>query len=271
MKDWADVEHPSCVGTPRIACLVPSITELLFSLGLGAHVVARTGFCIHPREGVAHVAKVGGTKDVNVKKLLGLAPTHVIVNIDENRVALLDQLAAAGPPQAPRVIVTHPVAPVDNIRLYGLLGSIFNCQHAADTLIHAFQDALTAAQLATRDLPREPVLYIIWKEPWMTVSADTYIARTLATLGWDCIAPDSSTVRYPTLAETDGVWHTVHRVFLSSEPYAFTADDAKAVQTLAPQAAVGVMDGEATSWYGSRAIAGLRTLQSLRLQLVKST
>ena len=47
---------------PRIASLVPSLTELLFALDLGAHVVARTGFCVHPRD-ARRVPKVGGTKD----------------------------------------------------------------------------------------------------------------------------------------------------------------------------------------------------------------
>ena len=33
---------------PRIASLVPSLTELLVALGLGSNLVARPGFCIHP-------------------------------------------------------------------------------------------------------------------------------------------------------------------------------------------------------------------------------
>ena len=62
------------VTSPRIASLVPSLTELLFELGLGPWLVARTGFCIHPREAVAALPKVGGTKDVNLAKLRRLAP-----------------------------------------------------------------------------------------------------------------------------------------------------------------------------------------------------
>ena len=38
--DWAGVAHPPAGAAPRIACLVPSITELLFALGLGNRVVA---------------------------------------------------------------------------------------------------------------------------------------------------------------------------------------------------------------------------------------
>ena len=68
----------------RIVSLVPSITELLCELGLAAQLVGRTGFCIHPAASVAGIPKIGGTKDVNIDKIRALAPTHLVVNIDEN-------------------------------------------------------------------------------------------------------------------------------------------------------------------------------------------
>ena len=77
---------------PRIASLVPSLTELVCSLGLGARLVARTGFCIHPFAELSAVPKVGGTKDVNLEKLRRLAPTHVLVNVDENRLETVTAL-----------------------------------------------------------------------------------------------------------------------------------------------------------------------------------
>ena len=43
-------QHCRAIDSPRIVSLVPSITELLFELGLGDKVVGRTGFCIHPKE-----------------------------------------------------------------------------------------------------------------------------------------------------------------------------------------------------------------------------
>ena len=48
-------------------------------------LVGRTGFCIHPKQALKAVPKVGGTKSVNLEKIRRLAPTHVIVNVDENR------------------------------------------------------------------------------------------------------------------------------------------------------------------------------------------
>ena len=90
--------------TPRIASLVPSITELLVDLGLAPWIVARTGFCIHPREVVRTIPKVGGTKYVQLEKLERLAPTHVVVNVDENTRETVEALRRF----VPEVVVTHP-------------------------------------------------------------------------------------------------------------------------------------------------------------------
>ncbi|MES2118058.1 MAG: helical backbone metal receptor, partial [Pseudomonadota bacterium] len=74
----------------RIVSLVPSLTELLCELGLAGRIVGRTGFCIHPAEVVQAIPKIGGTKDVNLDKIRKLAPTHLVVNIDENEKPTVD-------------------------------------------------------------------------------------------------------------------------------------------------------------------------------------
>jgi hypothetical protein len=58
----------------------------------------------------------------------------------------------------------------------------------------------------------------------------------------------------------------VQRVFLSSEPYRFRERDLAALRTLPAmrEKAVALIDGEMTSWYGSRAIAGMDYLRRLR-------
>ena len=105
----------------RIVSLVPSLTELVFDLGLGDRLVGRTGFCVHPHEALRGVPKVGGTKDVKLERIRELAPTHVLVNMDENRRETVDALAAF----VPHIVVTHPNTPQDNLPLFALLGGIF--------------------------------------------------------------------------------------------------------------------------------------------------
>ena len=120
LRDAAGTLHAAAPDA-RIVSLVPSITELLFDLGLGDRVVGRTGFCVHPRPAVRDVPKVGGTKDVKLDALRALAPTHVIVNVDENEASTVDELRRF----VPHIVVTHPNAPGDNLALYALLGGMF--------------------------------------------------------------------------------------------------------------------------------------------------
>jgi ABC-type Fe3+-hydroxamate transport system substrate-binding protein len=247
--------------TPRIISLVPSITELLCELGLAPLLVGRTGFCIHPAEVVAAVPKIGGTKDINIDKVRALAATHLVVNIDENEKPAVELLAQF----VPNVIVTHPQTPHDNPGLYRLLGGIFGAQSQAELLCAQFESEL--ALLRARQWPSQQVLYCIWKEPWMTVSADTYIAGMLAEIGWQqCdVAPTvASSVRYPAFAWTPALLQQVDRILLSSEPYRFTAAHAADLQQQTGKP-VQLVDGEMLSWYGSRAIDGLRYLRHLAL------
>jgi ABC-type Fe3+-hydroxamate transport system substrate-binding protein len=256
--DWMGVAHPPAGTGPRIASLVPSLTELLFALGLGAHVVARTGFCVHPREGVAGVPKIGGTKDPDLARLRAIGPTHLVVNVDENRRETVDAARVF----VPHIVVTHPADPTDNPRLYRLFGAIFGRRREAGELSRAFGAALAALDAAVGTLPRERVLYLIWRRPWMTVARDTYVGATLARAGFDTV-PAQATRRYPEIADDDAAWRDADRILLSSEPYAFRERDARELGARHARPAQ-LVDGEWTSWYGPRAIEGLAALARFR-------
>jgi ABC-type Fe3+-hydroxamate transport system substrate-binding protein len=263
--DAAGTRHVAVTTQPRIVSLVPSITELVCELGLGGALVGRTGFCIHPRATVRHIPKVGGTKDVNLARIRELAPTHVIVNIDENAKPAVDELARF----VPHIIVTHPLAPRDNLALYRLLGGIFGCAARARQLCGEFERVYAEVATACAALPRQTVLYLIWRKPWMTVARDTYISRTLAHAGWDTL-PANAPVRYPELELDAEVLADCDHVLLSTEPYRFRERDVAAVRQLLPpdaRCSVRLIDGEMTSWYGNRAIAGLDYLARLRRAL----
>ncbi len=265
LVDAIDTRHFAVTAPPRIVSLVPSITELLCDLGLADALVGRTGFCIHPRGIVRDIPKVGGTKDVDVARIRELAPTHVVVNIDENEKPAVEELARF----VPHVIVTHPLAPRDNPALYRLLGGIFRREKNAEALCMEFARAYDETAVACTAMPRQNVLYLIWRKPWMTVARDTYISRTLALVGWDTLPADAR-VRYPALELDAPLLANIDHVLLGSEPYRFRERDIDAVQKLLPPGArcsVRLIDGEITSWYGSRAIRGVRELGRLRESL----
>ncbi|MCM5682611.1 helical backbone metal receptor [Schlegelella sp. S2-27] len=248
----------------RIASLVPSVTELLAALGLAPWLVARTGFCIHPREVLAAVPKVGGTKDVNLPKLRRLAPTHVIVNVDENKRATVEALREF----VPHVVVTHPCAPHDNLALYrqmaACFGDVDGVLERGAALGRALEEQLQLT--SARTWPRRQVLYCIWREPWMTVARDTYISRMLALVNWHTLPAVEGgahgAARYPAFSGSEPWLAEVDEVLLSSEPYRFGQAHADEVRRWLGRD-VRLVDGELLSWYGPRAAAGVGYLREL--------
>jgi ABC-type Fe3+-hydroxamate transport system substrate-binding protein len=259
LRDASGTLHCPAQGTPRIVCLVPSITELVCGLGLAHLLVGRTGFCVHPRAMVKSVPKVGGTKDVDIDKVRALRPTHAILNIDENTQPVAEALGRF----VPHLVVTHPMAPLDNLVLYRLIGGLFGRMEEAEALCTRFKAAHDA--LASARLPPLKTLYLIWKDPWMTVSRDTYVSRTLALAGVETL-PETALRRYPEFTLCAPWVSDVETLLLASEPYAFREKHVTELGRLPAFAGkpIHLIDGEMTSWYGSRAIEGLAYLREFR-------
>ena len=180
----------------------------------------------------------------------------MILNIDENEKPLAEALARF----VPHMVVTHPLAPEDNPALYRLIGGMFGRRAEAEALCARFEAARAAA--ASIAWPQRKVLYLIWKGPWMTVARDTYISRTLGLFGMHTL-PETALARYPEFTLEEDFVREAELVLLSSEPYMFRQ---KHVAELARRPEISgepvkLIDGEMTSWYGSRAIAGLEYLR----------
>jgi ABC-type Fe3+-hydroxamate transport system substrate-binding protein len=260
-RDAAGTLHARAQASVRIVSLVPSLTELVCDLGLADRLVGRTGFCVHPRDALRRVPKLGGTKDVDLARLRALAPTHVLLNIDENERQTADALAQF----VPHLIVTHPLDPLDNPSLYRLIGGIFDREAQAEALCARLLETHAALVRAACAWPRRRVLYLIWKDPWMTIARDTYISRTLALAGWDT-EPAEAAARYPEVQLDSALLREVDVVLLASEPYRFRERDVAALRAL-PECRgkeLTLIDAEMTSWYGSRAIAGMEYLRRFR-------
>jgi ABC-type Fe3+-hydroxamate transport system substrate-binding protein len=262
--DATGAVHAPAGPAPRIACFVPSITELIVDLGLADRLVARTQFCIHPAAAMAAIPAVGGTKKASLPKLRALAPTHAILNVEENT----REMDAAMREFVPHVVVTYPRRPEDNAALYRLIGGLFGREREAEALVARFESAMAALRAATAGAPPRRVLYLIWKEPWMTISRGNYIAETLALLNWHPVVHADDTA-YPEAPITADLLAATDLVLFSSEPYAFGAADLDefAARYGCARAKLHLVDGEYCSWYGSRAIPAMRYLAELAARI----
>lgn len=253
--------HDPALGPVRIISLVPSLTELLFALDLQDQLVGRTAFCIEPAGRVETIPVVGGTKTSELATLMALDPSHVLVNVDETPKELASQISAAGV----IVVVTHPNTPADNVALYQLIGGLFQRRKLTATLVADLQGELRQTAI----WPERRVLYLIWKRPWMTVSQNTYIASMLALFGMRTVCHDPQR-RYPEVTIDAALLAETDLVLFSTEPFPFATKhrDAFARQfQIDGQPRLLAIDGKMVSWYGSRAIDGLRYLRSFAAQL----
>lgn len=236
----------------RVISLVPSLTETL--LDCGVEVVGRTRFCIHPADTVSDIPVVGGTKEVNWDTCRGLAPDLVVMDREENTREMADACPFAWH-------ATH-VTSVDSVgdELAALAGRIDN--HRLRELADGWR-ALAALPPATfsgwQALPgfRQPIgqqaieadriEYMIWRDPWMAISDQTFIGSMLGRVGLGNLLVHRRDP-YPDLSGDD-LPHDDTFYLFSSEPFPFERYVAE-LQTLGFNGAL--VDGEFYSWFGSR-------------------
>ncbi|MGF1533021.1 MAG: ABC transporter substrate-binding protein [Bernardetiaceae bacterium] len=232
-----------CPAPPqRIVSLVPSLTELLFDLGAGGWVVARTNFCVHPREQLHQKPSIGGTKNPKLDRILNLRPDLVIANKEENQKTDIEALRAAGLP----VWVTDIQDLPDNQHFIHRLGDALDRKDAAAALIQSIKTAFDCLPTYTRLLP---CLYLIWQKPYMAAGKDTFIDAMMSRAGLQNVLAQS---RYPVLSIEEMQNLHPEVILLSSEPYPFKDKHVAAFQGLFPHAHIRLADGELFSWYGSR-------------------
>ncbi len=237
----------------RIICLVPSLTELLFDLGLGDQIVGRTRFCIHPKEAVESADIVGGTKNPNIERIKELRPDLIILNKEENRkedAELLEQIAD--------LLVTDINTIDEALLAITEIAKRTQTAEAGRKLTTAIRTEVDKADTF------DPIsaAYLIWKKPYMTVGGDTYIHDVMKKWGLKNVFADAE--RYPETTVEELRIKDPQLVLLSSEPYPFSA---KHVQELDGQLGGPksmLVNGEFFSWYGSRMLPAFRYLNRWR-------
>ncbi len=240
----------------RIVSTVPSITELLHDLGLNKEVIGITKFCVHPNAWFRTKERIGGTKSLNISKIKELNPTHIICNKEENVEEQIEQLRAYAD-----IHLTDIKTPKDNLELITTLGTMTDNRMTAIKLRAQLEAVLNSLYSKTK----KTALYLIWKDPYMTIGSDTYIHAIMEKIG--LINIFGAETRYPQITINLLQSLKPEVVLLSSEPYPFKEEHRSEFSQLFPSAQVHLVDGEAFSWYGTRLIKKGSYLNELVEQL----
>ncbi|MBK7149463.1 MAG: ABC transporter substrate-binding protein [Bacteroidetes bacterium] len=228
----------------RIISLVPSQTEFLLDIGLQHRLAGITRYCIHPEVLVTSIPRIGGTKQLQLEKIIALQPDLIIGNKEENTEADIRALQQHFP-----VWMSDIYNLEDSYRMMEQLGEITGTSEPARELVRSIQQSFD-------DLPpippkmRPSVAYFIWRKPYMVTASGTFIHHLLGVLGLRNVFEHET--RYPQIQPEQLQQMKPDFIFLSSEPYAFGEKHRQEFKDLVPDAQVLVVDGECFSWYGSR-------------------
>lgn len=240
--------------TPRrIISLVPSITELLYDLGLVGQIVGRTKFCIHPKEALKSIPNIGGTKTIHLDRIQELAPDLIIANKEENQKEQIEALAEKYP-----VWISDVPHFEGALAMIAGLGKVLRKESACHQIIQQSK----ALQLSLSTVKQQKAAYLIWRNPYMTIGKDTYIHDLLRITGFDNVFSEQT--RYPLVTIEDMKAAHPDMILLSSEPFPFKEKHVKELAAHFPNIPIQLVDGEAFSWYGTRFIKKIEYLKGLQ-------
>ncbi|HEU5269626.1 MAG TPA: helical backbone metal receptor [Jatrophihabitans sp.] len=228
----AELELPRPVA--RAVSLVPSLTEAI-AASRPELLVGATDWCSQPPE--LAVARVRGTKNPDLGRIVELAPDLVVCNQEENRELDVRRLRAAGVP----VWVTRIETLAEAFRS---LERLFVRALAGER-----PDWLTAAEASWSQPGRLPPLLTvvpIWRDPWMVVGARTFTGDLLARLGVRNAFANSPD-RYPKVQLAEIRQLRPELVLLPDEPYEFNAGDGPEAF---PDERTELVSGRLLTWYG---------------------
>jgi len=243
----------------RIVSLVPSLTHTLCELGLKEKIVGCTKFCVHPPDLHRQAQLVGGTKDPDIDKIRALHPSHIVINLEENKPEHCAALANIAP-----CLETFPKGPQDVVAMLHAMGEFFELPKANGMAIRC-QGMIDRLFSNKKNLEMKRYLYFIWKNPYMVAGKDTYISRMLEIVNWSNACDND--VRYPELDMHHSYGDDPEYLLLSSEPYPFRLRDVTALSSNWPGSRtpkIHKVDGMLWSWYGAVTLDALMLLEKFK-------
>jgi len=186
----------------RIVSAAPSITEILFALGLGDRVVGVTSFCHYPPE-AARKPKIGNYLRPNVEEILSLRPDVVFAERSMIRQAL----------QLPSLNLN--VIELDDSTVSGIyesirkIGQVAGVSERAEALSRSIRAELDSVRRRTARLPRSRVLFVVGRTPdkiedLIAAGSASYLNELLEIAGGENIVKDSP-VAYAKISVEEGL------------------------------------------------------------------
>ncbi len=138
--------HPT-----RIVSIAPSITEVLFAMGVDDRLVGVTTYCNYPAE-ASTKTKIGGFTTPNLEIIISLNPDLIIYS--KNDTAKIQTLESAGVP----VVVILESSIDDILNNMNKIGNLVDAEQNATLLVNSLTTRMNAVVAETQTIPQEQKL-----------------------------------------------------------------------------------------------------------------
>ncbi len=175
----------------RIIPLYGAFTEMLFAIGSGAEVIARTQADEHP-EGIRELPSVGTHMKPNVEMIIGLKPDLVIQSASRHEAnPEMDRLRQAGCP----VAVFAPKSFEDIFSVMLRLGALAGRVEQAEATVAQLKKRLENVKMKLADVRKRPrVFYEVRSEPLTGAGRGSIVQEILLAAGAENILENNKAI-----------------------------------------------------------------------------
>lgn len=198
-------------GPPRrIVSVAPSVTEILFALGLGERIVGVSSYCNFPPEALRK-EKVGGYVTPSMEKILALRPDLVFQTADGDLKTFVDRLAGFGIP----VYITNPRSLTDTLAAVLKIGEATFSLPAAQTLVGAMRGKMGGIREKVAGRPRPRALHAMSVDPLISSGKGTFVHDLIVLAGGENVAAEAKG-KHPLLSMEEVMARDPQVILLSS-------------------------------------------------------
>lgn len=190
--------------TGGIVSLAPSVTEILFDLGLGDQITGDTNYCTYP-PAAQSIPRVGGLGDPVMERVLAMRP-RIVITTAFKRPADADQFRQAGI----EVLVVKIDSLKEVLSAIDQIGGACGGAQAAKALTQRLEGEFASIAARTKDVPRDQrprVYFELCSSPIQTVGRTSFVNEVIELAGGINVAA-GLTGEYPRVdAETVIAWN----------------------------------------------------------------
>ena len=170
----------------RIISVAPSVTEILFSLGLGEKIVGVSSYCNYPPEARSK-EKVGGYITPSLEKIVALHPDLVIQTADGDLKTFVDRLSGLGIP----VYIANPRSVAEVLESILKIGEVTSSLPNAQRLAASMREKMQAVQQKVQGRSQPRVLHAMSVDPLISSGKETFVHDLIVLAGGKNVAEDA--------------------------------------------------------------------------------